>query len=104
MSGSRVCVLLFTVAPQAGPTAVVDAYHRVSQELDGTPGLLRNALLEMVDPPGQLVVLSEWSTMAAFRQWEQGTEHRQATAPLRPYQDERMSPPFGIYRVAAEYG
>lgn len=104
MSGPRVCVLLFAVAPPTGPAAVVDAYHRVSQQLAGTPGLLRNALLELVDPPGRMVVLSEWSSMAAFRAWEEGTAHRQTTAPLRPYQDPGLSPAFGIYRVAAEYG
>ncbi|MFY1699374.1 MULTISPECIES: antibiotic biosynthesis monooxygenase family protein [unclassified Solwaraspora] len=104
MSGPRVCVLLFAVAPPDGPASVVDAYHQVSRELDGTPGLVRNALLELVDPPGSMVVLSEWASMAAFHAWEQGAAHRQITAPLRPYQDTRMSPPFGVYRVAASYG
>jgi heme oxygenase (mycobilin-producing) len=97
-----VSVLLFATAP-AEPSAVPDAYHQISRSLRGTPGLLRNTLLELVDGPGRFVVLSDWESLEAFRAWEQGPEHRQLTAPLRPYQDRTASTWFGVYRVAAEY-
>jgi heme oxygenase (mycobilin-producing) len=99
----RVSVLLFATAPNE-PGAVAAAYHRISRGLAGTPGLLRNALLELVDGPGRFVVLSEWASLDAFRTWEDGTEHRQLTAPLRPYHDTSLAGGFGVYRVAAEYG
>lgn len=97
-----VSVLLFGRAPD-GAEAVRDAYHHISQELAGTPGLTRNALLELVDGSGRFVVLSEWASMDAFRAWEEGPEHRDTTAPLRPFHDRAMGGGFGIYRIAAEY-
>lgn len=99
----KVSVLLFAAAPER-PDEVTSAYHRISRELAGTPGLLRNALLEQVDEPGRFVVVSEWSSLDAFREWERGSAHRQVTAPLRPYHDRDMGGGFGLYRVAAEYG
>jgi heme-degrading monooxygenase HmoA len=94
-------VLLFVSAP--APDAVADAYHGVSQSLAGTPGLVRNALLELVDAGDRFVVLSEWESLDAFRAWESGTDHRRLTAPLRPYHDRSMAGGYGVYRVAAEY-
>ena len=91
------CVLLFAAAPDRSD-AVEEAYHRISRSLLGTPGLLRNTLLEHVGEPGRFVVFSEWATLDAFQTWEQGPDHRRLTAPLRPYHDG-----FGIYHVTAEY-
>jgi heme-degrading monooxygenase HmoA len=101
MSGT-VSVLLFATAP-AGSDAVTDAYHRISTSLSGTPGLVRNELLELVGTPGRFVVRSDWTSLDAFRTWEEGSEHRTLTAPLRPYQDASAAAWFGVYRVAAEY-
>lgn len=97
-----VSVLLFATAPD-GPESVHEAYHRISTSLRGTPGLVRNALLELVGSPGRFVVQSDWTDLAAFRAWEQGPDHRHLTAPLRPYQDRTAASWFGVYRVAAEY-
>lgn len=102
MTEAGVCVLLFATAPD-GDGAVAEAYHTISRDLQGTPGLRSNALLELVDGPGRFVVLSEWSSLDAFRAWESGPEHRQVTAPLRPHQDRAAAPWFGVYRVAAAY-
>jgi heme oxygenase (mycobilin-producing) len=101
-TGQRVRVLLFLSAPHA-PQAVADAYHRVSRALAATPGLLHNSLLEDIDCPGRFIVVSEWASIEAFRAWEEGPDHRAATAPLRPYQDCAGGTTFGIYGVAAEY-
>jgi heme-degrading monooxygenase HmoA len=106
MSGGRaaprVQVMIFAASPD-GPDAITQAYHGISRDLDGTPGLLRNALLERVDRPGSFVVLSEWESLDAFRAWEDGPAHRTTTSPLRPYQDHSRGESFGIYSVAAEY-
>jgi len=108
MSPPGVCVLLFATAPDAatapdGAASVAQAYHTISRELAGTPGLRRNALLELVDSPGRFVVLSEWASLDEFRAWETGPDHRQVTAPLRPHQDRSAAAWFGVYHVAATY-
>jgi heme-degrading monooxygenase HmoA len=109
MNAGRVAVLLFAVEPDTvtepdtGGGAVVDAYHRISRALAGTPGLLGNRLLAKVDRPGSFAILSEWESLAAFQTWERGPDHRQATAPLRPHQDRTLAPAFGAYVVSAEY-
>jgi heme-degrading monooxygenase HmoA len=100
VTGGRIRVLLFLAAPAA---TVTEAYHRVSQRLAGTPGLARNVLLENLAAPGRFIVESEWDSVEAFRAWEDGPDHREATAPLRPYQAPAGDRVFGVYRVAAEY-
>lgn len=101
---NRVSVLLFAASDQTDAgRGVEDAYHQISRSLSGTPGLLGNTLLELVETPGRFVVLSEWESLEAFRTWEEGPVHRQLTAPLRPYHDRSMAGGFGVYRVAAEY-
>ena len=103
MTARRVQVLLYAAAPVGDPNAVWAAYHGISARLSGTIGLVRNALLEQVDGSGRFVVLSEWSSMDAFRDWEATAGHHLITAPLRPYQDASGGSTFGIYTVAAEY-
>jgi heme oxygenase (mycobilin-producing) len=102
MTGRPVQVLLFA-ASAPGDGAVASAYHDISRRLAGTPGLLRNRLLEKADGSGGYVVVSEWESLAAFRSWEEGPDHRGVTAPLRPYHDGRLAVAFGVYEVAAEY-
>ncbi|WP_225447201.1 antibiotic biosynthesis monooxygenase [Streptacidiphilus sp. PB12-B1b] len=88
---------------QAELSAIQEAYHLVSKRMEGVPGLLGNELLRSAHDPSGLVVMSRWSDLAAFQAWEQGSEHRADTAPLRPYQDTRMEIPFGVYEVDAAY-
>lgn len=83
--------------------AVRAAYHRVSARMAGVPGLLGNELLRSPADPTALAVMSRWESMAAFLEWEKGTDHRQDTAPLRPYRDTRTPVPFAVYEVDAAY-
>ncbi|MCW7945627.1 antibiotic biosynthesis monooxygenase [Streptomyces hygroscopicus] len=83
--------------------AVRAAYHRVSERMAGVPGLLGNELLRNPADPTALAVMSRWESMAAFLKWEQGTDHRQDTAPLRPYRDTRTVAPFAVFEVDAAY-
>jgi heme-degrading monooxygenase HmoA len=96
-------VLVYAASPSAEPDAVRDAYHRISAELNGTPGLLGNELMHSLTDPAGYVVMSEWVSIDAFRTWENGTTHRASTAPLRPYQDSGRGSPFGLYEVTASY-
>ena len=94
-------VLLYhTTDDDAGIEA---AYHRASKHLMKVPGLLNNELLRSVHDPRGFVVVSSWRCLEAFRKWESGPEHRDQTAPLRPFRDTTMSRPFGIYQVTAAY-
>lgn len=100
MSG-QVRVLVYQVAEE--PAVIYGAYHEVSKQMLGIPGLIGNELLGSVLDPSGFVVLSRWADVTAFRTWEQGAEHRDTTAPLRPYRDVRRSTGFDIYQVLAEY-
>ena len=100
---NRVRVLVYAQAPDEGPDAVEAAYHEISQALDGTPGLLGNELLRAADDPAAFIVMSEWASFDAFRSWEEGAEHRDATSPLRRYQRPPGTRPFGIFEVTATY-
>ncbi len=104
MTEGRVHVLLYARSPASSPGAVEDVYHQISRSLSGTPGLLGNRLLRDLAGDGDFVVMSEWRSLEAFRTWEQGSDHRNTTAPLRPYQDHRHGRAFGIYEVIAGYG
>ena len=98
---SRVRVLLFHEAPDE--EALTEAYHAVSAELAGTPGLLGNELLSSVHDPTWVLVMSEWVDQESFDAWEQGTAHKGQTSALRPFRDSRMTRPFGVFAVRAEY-
>jgi heme oxygenase (mycobilin-producing) len=101
----RVRVLLYASDPDEKPAAITALYHQISQRLAGTPGLLSSELLQEADRPDDFVVMSEWTSMMAFQQWEDGANHTSVTAPLRPYHDSRRGygSAFGIYTVTAEY-
>ncbi|GDY31029.1 antibiotic biosynthesis monooxygenase family protein [Gandjariella thermophila] len=94
-------VLLYHVTDDV--PGIESAYHEASTRLAGVPGLLGNELLRSVHDPGGFVVVSSWRDLAAFQQWERGAEHRDQTAPLRPYRDMSMRRPFGVYQVTASY-
>lgn len=97
----RVRVLIYHQC--ADPDAIRAAYEVVSTRLRRVPGLVGNELMASVHDPTGYVVLSEWSDLDAFRRWEESPEHRDDTAPLRPYRDNRLAVPFGVYEVKAAY-
>jgi heme oxygenase (mycobilin-producing) len=84
-------------------SAIDEAYHQASTRMTSVPGMLGNELLRSLPDPTGFIVMSRWSGIEAFQQWEQGPDHLDTTAPLRPFRDPRMSTPFGIYRVTATY-
>ncbi|GAA0526056.1 antibiotic biosynthesis monooxygenase [Paractinoplanes ferrugineus] len=100
---ARLRVLIFAAAPGDDPDAVVRAYHRISRDLRGTPGLISNELLRATTDEARFIVMSEWESVEAFEVWERGSAHKGTTAPLRQYQDSSRGAPFGLYEVAAAY-
>ena len=99
----RVRVLVWHRVADGELVAVEEAYRQVSQGLRGTPGLLGSELLRSGQQPSSMLVMSEWESLEAFRAWEEGTEHRAATAPLRPYRDHHRQHPFELYQVTAAH-
>ncbi|MBB4987049.1 MULTISPECIES: antibiotic biosynthesis monooxygenase family protein [Streptomyces] len=100
----EVRVLVYQFArDDAELAAVRAAYHQVSERLAKVPGMLGNELLLRLHDPGSLVVVSRWASTTAFQDWEAGPEHRDDTAPLRPYRDTRTGTPFAVYEVDAAY-
>ncbi|MEU6846121.1 antibiotic biosynthesis monooxygenase [Streptomyces sp. NPDC046716] len=103
-TSGEVRVLVYQAALDDGQLAAVRAaYHQVSERLAGVPGMLGNELLRSPADPTALAVMSRWESLAAFRAWEEGAEHRQDTAPLRPFRDTRSGAPFALYHVDAAY-
>ncbi|MEO3806403.1 antibiotic biosynthesis monooxygenase [Nonomuraea sp. B1E8] len=103
MTSPRVRVLVYARASGDSHDELAEAYHQVSRELAGTPGLLGNELLRSLTQPGGFLVLSEWDSLESFRTWEAGTRHRQTTAPLRSFQDGSRGQSFALYAVTAAY-
>ncbi|APU14267.1 MULTISPECIES: antibiotic biosynthesis monooxygenase family protein [Actinoalloteichus] len=97
----EVRVLVYHAAED--PSAIEQAYHQASHQLQGVPGLRGNELLRSVHDQSGFVVASSWESLEAFQAWEQGATHRDSTAPLRPFRDTRLPVPFAIYQVAAAY-
>jgi heme-degrading monooxygenase HmoA len=98
---SEVRVLVYHAAEDV--SGVEEAYHTVSRQMAGVPGLLGNELLRSATDPQGFVVMSRWKDLDAFVAWEGGADHRTDTAPLRPYRDTRLPVPFAIYHVTAAY-
>ena len=104
MSAGHARVIVWHQAPDGDTAELERAYHAISEQLDGTPGLVANELLRSVRKPGYFAVLSEWASLADFQAWEQGPEHRKDTSPLRPYQEkDRPGGHYEIYEVAAAH-
>ena len=96
-------MLIYAAAPEDDRDAVSTAYHRISTDLAGTPGLLGNELMRSLSDVSAFVVMSEWADLESFQAWETGPAHRGTTSPLRPYQDASRGSAFGLYQVVANY-
>ncbi|GAA3029856.1 antibiotic biosynthesis monooxygenase family protein [Streptomyces glomeratus] len=98
----RIRILLFCRAPAEGPEVIERAYHEISKTLADTPGLLGNELLHSLIEDDAFAVMSEWESLEAFHAWDEGPDHKDQTAGLRPYQD-RTRRPWDMYAVRASY-
>jgi heme-degrading monooxygenase HmoA len=103
MNAGRARVMVWYRVPRSEAGTVEEGYDRVSRQLAGTPGLIGNELLRAADDASSLLVMSEWETLAAFREWEEGQSHRNTTSPLRQYQDRARGRFYEVYEVAAAF-
>jgi heme-degrading monooxygenase HmoA len=103
MPGEVRVIVYQAAADEEQLEAVRTAYHQVSKRLAEVPGMLGNELLRNPLDPTALAVMSRWESLDAFVAWEAGADHREDTAPLRPYRDTRTTAPFAVYEVDAAY-
>jgi heme-degrading monooxygenase HmoA len=61
------------------------AYAKVTAQVAGTPGHIRDELLRPATGDDRYILLSEWEDTGSFLAWEDAPIHRQTTTPLRPY-------------------
>ena len=59
------------------------AWREIAEEVRGTPGNVRQALLRDPEDPRTFVVTSDWESREAFRDFEQSEEQDRLTARLR---------------------
>jgi heme-degrading monooxygenase HmoA len=50
---------------------------------DGLPGHIAHELWQNMEDPDRWAIVSSWETLDASRAWEQSSEHRALTMPLR---------------------
>jgi heme-degrading monooxygenase HmoA len=82
---------------------LTEIYHEVSRALAGAPGLLGNELLRSNADPDRYVIMSEWTSLAAFQAWDATPDH-QLTAPLREYRATNgHGRPFEMFDVVGRY-
>lgn len=77
--------MVFAKIAEADGPAFERAYLEVTERMRGTAGLVGDELLRVADGSGDYVLLSTWESMEQFRAWEDGADHRQISAPMRPY-------------------
>jgi heme-degrading monooxygenase HmoA len=78
-------IMVFAKIAESDAEAFEKAYLAVTERMRGTAGLIGDELLRDADAPGSYVLLSEWESLEVFRAWEDGADHRDLSAPMRPY-------------------
>ena len=61
------------------------AFVEVQRRMSGTPGLVRDELLEDETERGRYLLIGEWATKEAFLTWEDDSSHRETSAPMGPF-------------------
>jgi heme-degrading monooxygenase HmoA len=61
------------------------AFSRVTQQVKGTKGHIRDELIRDAANPDAYILLSEWESQEAFLAWEDAPIHKETTTPMRPY-------------------
>jgi aromatase len=99
----RVRILLWHGARGEGEK-LAKLYRKVSDALAGAPGLVGNELLRSVANPDNYLIMSEWTSRAAFRAWDATPAHL-LTAPLRAYRAvNARTQSYEMYEVVDAYG
>lgn len=61
------------------------AFAAVSQTVKGTPGHVRDELLQDVEDESLYLLYAEWESEDAFLAWENDPSHLEMAAPMLPF-------------------
>ncbi len=95
--------VILNLAEARDAAMIEQAYHQISGDLADRPGMHGNELLRDINDPRRFTILSEWSDVATWSEWERSAEHRPTTSPLAGYLDEQNGASYGVYEVVAAY-
>ena len=94
-AGARVVFLIRVPAERTGD--FLSAYDKIRYQVaEGVEGHLKDQVCQSQDDPGQWLITSEWTSLEAFRAWEQSPGHRSLVAPMRECFTEARSLRFAI--------
>ncbi|GLZ33831.1 hypothetical protein Lesp02_60190 [Lentzea sp. NBRC 105346] len=79
--------------------AVSAAYRQISWVTTPIDGLLSAELLCNAEDDSRFAVLSEWASLQAFRDWQNGPDHQGNPSAVRPFQDRSQGPHYAVYEV-----
>ena len=78
-------VIVFVRIRQEDRHGFETAFGEVQRRMAGTPGLIRDELLEDADEPGRYLLVGEWASREAFITWEDDPTHPETSAPMGPF-------------------
>jgi len=91
-------VMVFASIVPGKQEAFEAAFAEVTRKVKGTPGHIKDELLQQEGDPNAYILLSEWESKEAFLAWEDAPIHKQTTTPMRPYWAGRID--RKMYEVA----
>src|SRR5689334_5641993 len=78
-------VMVFATIKPGSQEDFETAFSRVTQQVKGTQGHIRDELIKDTANPNAYILLSEWESQEAFLAWEDAPIHKETTTPMRPY-------------------
>lgn len=78
-------VMVFATIKPGTQEAFEAAFAKVTQQVKGTKGHMRDELIKDTTNPDAYILLSEWESQEAFLAWEDAPIHKETTTPMRPY-------------------
>jgi heme-degrading monooxygenase HmoA len=100
VASTRVHVIVYLRAPDGDQSVIERTYEQISWAREEIAGLLRSELLHDTEDAGGFALWSEWESLAAFREWQLGPDHRDNPSALRPYQDRSRGKHYMVYEVS----
>lgn len=77
-------VVFVRIRAEDGPR-FEEAFAEVRRRVAGSPGYIDDELLRDPAEPGRYLLIGSWRSRADFLAWEDDPQHREHSAPMRPY-------------------
>lgn len=100
MNDAARCRVLFLIRVEVSRAEeFLEAYEKVRDEVaNGVPGHRVDQVCQSAQDPEQWLITSEWTSLAAFEDWERSPGHRELVTPMRACMTEARSMRFLIHR------